>query len=150
MAGRVVLDTNVLYILLLGPRRDAQRIARTLEGMELYTVPTVVAELLHLLTLRYLKNKGLIKGPLSLKRWIRTRGYPQEVLEAVKELLEALNPTLLPEAPGSWSEIIEAAAQYQLPSNDALILLACKQHGIDTIATLDEDFKRIPWLKTVP
>ena len=103
-----------------------------------------------MLTLRYLRRKGLVKGPLSLKRWIRSRGYPREVLEAVRELLEALNPTILPEAPESWSEIIEIAAEHRLPSNDALIALTCRKHGIDTIATLDEDFKRVPWLKTIP
>jgi len=150
MAGRVMLDTNVLYILLLGPPGEARRIAEALEDRELYTTPTVVAELLHLLTLRYLRRKGLVKGPLSLKRWIRSRGYPKEVLEAVRELLEALNPTLLPEAPESWSEIIETAAEHKLPSNDALIALTCRKHGIDTIATLDEDFKRVPRLKTIP
>nr|WP_082398187.1 hypothetical protein [Aeropyrum camini] len=28
--------------------------------------------------------------------------------------------------------------------------ITCKHHDITTIATLDEDFKRIPWLKTIP
>jgi hypothetical protein len=150
MARRVMVDTNVFYILLLGPPGEARRVAEALEDKELYTTPTVVAELLHLLTLRYLKRKGLVKGSLSLKKWIRSKGYPEEVLEAVKELLEALRPTLLPEAPESWGEILETAAKYRLPSNDALITLTCRKHGIDTLATLDEDFKRIPWLKIIP
>ncbi len=91
-----------------------------------------------------------MKGPLSLKKWVRSRGYPDDVLKAVKELLETLNPTLLPEILESWSELIEVAVKYRLPSNDALIALTCRKHGIDTLATLDEDFKRVPWLKVIP
>ena len=71
-------------------------------------------------------------------------------MKAVKELLKALNPTLLPETLESWSELIEVAVKYRLLSNDALIALTCRKHGIDTLATLDEDFKRVPWLKVVP
>ena len=150
MAGRVIVDTNIFYILLLGPPEDARRVAETLEDKELYTTPIVIAELLHLFTLRYLKRKGLVKGPLSLKKWIRSSGYPDDVLKAVKELLETLSPTLLPEILESLSELIEVAAKYRLPSNDALIALTCRKHGIDTLATLDEDFKRVPWLKVIP
>ncbi len=91
-----------------------------------------------------------MKGPLSLKKWVRSRGYPDDVLKAVKELLETLNPTLLPEILESWSELIEVAVKYRLPNNDALIALTCRKHGIDTLATLDEDFKRVPWLKVIP
>ncbi len=41
-------------------------------------------------------------------------------------------------------------SQYGLLPNDALIAATCKQNGIGTIVTFDEDFKRIPWLKVVP
>ncbi|MEB2836938.1 MAG: PIN domain-containing protein [Desulfurococcales archaeon] len=40
--------------------------------------------------------------------------------------------------------------QYGLLPNDALIAATCRQHGIDTIITFDEDFKRVPWLKVTP
>ncbi len=150
MARRVMVDTNVFYILLLGPPKEARRIAEMLEHKELYTTPTVIAELLHLLTFRYLKRKGLVKGVLSLRKWIRNKGYPEETLKAVKELLEVLGPTLLPEILESWSEPIETAVKYRLPSNDALVALMCRRHGIDVLATLDEDFKRVPWLKLIP
>ncbi len=33
---------------------------------------------------------------------------------------------------------------------DTIIALTCKHHGIKTIATLDEDFRRIPWLEVIP
>jgi len=31
-----------------------------------------------------------------------------------------------------------------------LEVLTCQHHGIDTILTFDEDFKRVPWLKVIP
>ena len=80
MARRVMVDTNIFYMLLLGSPNEARRIAEALDGKELYTVPIVVAELLHVLTLRYLKKKEAIKGPLSLRKWIRSRGYPPDVI----------------------------------------------------------------------
>ncbi len=45
---------------------------------------------------------------------------------------------------------LEAMRQFGLLPNDALIVSTCKHHGISTIITFDEDFKRIPWLKVIP
>jgi len=33
---------------------------------------------------------------------------------------------------------------------DALIAPTCRHYGIDTIAMLDNGFKRIPWLRIIP
>jgi predicted nucleic acid-binding protein len=51
---------------------------------------------------------------------------------------------------GEPKEIIEFIEEYGLMPADALIALTCKQHELNTIATLDEDFKRIPWLSVIP
>ncbi|MEM0027782.1 MAG: PIN domain-containing protein [Ignisphaera sp.] len=40
--------------------------------------------------------------------------------------------------------------RYRLLPSDATTVLTCKHYGIDTILTLDEDFKRVPWLKVIP
>ena len=45
---------------------------------------------------------------------------------------------------------IEIMKEYGLLPNDALIAATCKHYGIDVILTFDEDFMRIPWLKTLP
>ena len=42
------------------------------------------------------------------------------------------------------------AAKYGLLPNDALIATTCKHYDISVIATFDEDFTRIVWLKVVP
>ena len=40
--------------------------------------------------------------------------------------------------------------KYGLLPNDALIASTCKHYGVNIIATFDEDFKRIPWLRVIP
>jgi len=47
-------------------------------------------------------------------------------------------------------EASNIATKYGLLPNDALIAATCKHYGISVIATFDEDFKRIPWLKVIP
>lgn len=47
-------------------------------------------------------------------------------------------------------EASNIAAKYGLLPNDALIAATCKHYGISVVATFDEDFKRVPWLKVVP
>ncbi len=47
-------------------------------------------------------------------------------------------------------EALTIATNYGLLPNDALIAATCKHYNINTIATFDEDFKRIPWLTIVP
>ena len=47
-------------------------------------------------------------------------------------------------------EVIEFIEEYGLMPADALIALTCRQHEISVIVTLDEDFKRMPWLKVIP
>ncbi|OWJ55788.1 hypothetical protein Pdsh_01400 [Pyrodictium delaneyi] len=46
--------------------------------------------------------------------------------------------------------IVEYMTSYRLLPNDALIAATCRSHGIEAIATFDEDFKQIPWLKVIP
>jgi hypothetical protein len=49
-----------------------------------------------------------------------------------------------------FQEYVNIMTKYRLLPNDAQIALTCKHHGIGTILTFDEDFKRVPWLKVVP
>ncbi len=44
----------------------------------------------------------------------------------------------------------EIGIQYGLLPNDALIAATCRHYDINKIATLDKDFRRIPWLKVIP
>ncbi|ALU11481.1 twitching motility protein PilT [Ignicoccus islandicus DSM 13165] len=46
-------------------------------------------------------------------------------------------------------ELVKAIEFYRLAPNDAQIVLTCKHSNIESLATFDEDFKRIPWLKII-
>jgi len=65
------------------------------------------------------------------------------------EFIRSLDIAVL-EDRGSIDEIVETMQKYSLLPGDALIAVTCKRHGITTIATFDEDFKRIEWLEVIP
>ncbi len=45
--------------------------------------------------------------------------------------------------------LIKCMISCRLLPNDALIVATCQRHGITAIATFDEDFRRVPWLRVV-
>ncbi|ASJ16051.1 twitching motility protein PilT [Thermococcus chitonophagus] len=64
-------------------------------------------------------------------------------------LLEDRGITILPDYQevGEWREVMK---KYKLLPNDALIAITCGHYGIKNIATFDEDFKRVKFLKVIP
>jgi len=46
--------------------------------------------------------------------------------------------------------LIKYIAEYRLLPNDALIAATCKLYNIDALATFDNDFRRVPWLRVIP
>ena len=64
-------------------------------------------------------------------------------IEPVLELFITLPITIEPQ------EVIDVIKEYGLMPADSIIALTCKHQGVNTIATLDSDFERIPWLKII-
>jgi len=58
---------------------------------------------------------------------------------------------VLPDVPTLYTEIIELvrSSRGQLNFNDALIALSCRRREIPFIASFDQDFDRVAWLKRV-
>ena len=56
-----------------------------------------------------------------------------------------------PEIRRLYLDIIELIRQHSgvLNFHDALIALICRESGINTIISFDQDFSRITWLKTI-
>jgi len=67
-----------------------------LEKYRPFVTPLILAKLLHVATLRYLKRRGLVEGVRGMRRYIAREGYPREVLVAISDLLEAVSPGLCP------------------------------------------------------
>ncbi len=68
----------------------------------------------------------------------------------LKELLSEGKLIFLPITTEVMEEATKIATNYGLLPNDSLIAATCKCYGVNTIATFDEDFKQIPWLKVIP
>ena len=96
---------------------------------------------------------GYLRLALNVSKY-RLKEYIIEHVDKVKELLEQdvyplfINFNHLPTSVGI-DALIKYMTKYKLLSNDALIVATCRAHSIGDIATFDEDFKRIPWLRIV-
>jgi predicted nucleic acid-binding protein len=55
---------------------------------------------------------------------------------------------ILPDVPRLFREVLEVVSSSSgaLNFNDALIALACRERGIEAIASFDEDFDKVGWL----
>jgi len=91
------------------------------------------------------------RGIYQVRRIIEKHelGVVERELKVLRELIVENGIRVLPDRAGV-EEIHDTMVKYWLLPGDAIIALTCKHHGIDTILTFDEDFKRVPWLKVVP
>lgn len=88
-------------------------------------------------------------------RRVHEKGQVTEV-RALLDRLEAQVPHdsitwVLPDVPDLYSEALDLirSSSGALNFNDALIVLACRDRGIPTIASFDPDFDQVSWLKRV-
>ncbi|BES82878.1 PIN domain-containing protein [Pyrodictium abyssi] len=65
------------------------------------------------------------------------------------DVIEQLGITILQDY-AEPRQLLEIMENYKLTPSDAVIASTCRHYGIDAILTFDEDFKRIPWLRTIP
>jgi predicted nucleic acid-binding protein len=147
----IFIDTSIFYNILFKTSltQKARRLLEDYEDRKFYTSPTVVNELLYITTRKYYQATGEARGPYSLRRLIASKGYPKLIIDGIRRLLKDLEVEILVEDV-EYHDIIEFANRLKLLPSDAIIALTCKHHGIDTILTFDEDFKRVPWLKVIP
>lgn len=58
---------------------------------------------------------------------------------------------ILPDVPRLYPEVMELIRSScgELNFNDSIIVLACRERGIDILASFDRDFDAVSWLKRV-
>jgi len=145
------LDTNIIVYYLHGIEPYATIIETYLQSEELVTSLRVIDEALFtLVRMKAWRDLG-IKRIEDLRKYRESRGYRdfEGVISALSEFIERLSVEILRDE-GSYKELVEVATRYNLMPSDALIAITCRRYGINTIATFDEDFKRVPWLRVVP
>lgn len=75
----------------------------------------------------------------------------EELVRLLREDVEPVLDLFLPlPTTANLKEVLRVMEEYGLMPADATIAVTCLDNGIDVIATLDEDFRRIPRLKVIP
>ena len=143
---KIFVDSSIILAFLAGQDERAYRIIDEIESHTItgYINVIVVDEVIY----GYLR---LVTG-LSSKRIRQLLEKKDEKLiglikNDVRPILKLFITLPITSEP---HEIINTIEEYGLMPADSIITLTCKYHGINTIATLDEDFKRVPWLKVIP
>ena len=139
---KVFFDSNVFLKYLAGVE-EAKKLLDKVEYNEWegYVNDVVVSEVIY----------GYLRLALNISRY-KLKEYVVKYVDRIKELLEQdvhplfVNFEHLPTNVGI-DTLIEYIAEYKLLPNDALIAVTCKAYDIKNIATFDEDFNRVPWLR---
>ena len=92
-----------------------------------------------------------VRGVHAVREVVKRHGlgFVEGDLGELRNVIEDYGVEVLVDA-ATIEELHEVMVRYRLLPGDALIALTCKRYGIRRILTFDEDFKRIPWLQTVP
>ncbi len=90
-----------------------------------------------------------VKGKYSFRKHIAKHGFPEEAIEKVNGFIRDFKVTILRDHQDP-DELVKTIKIYRLAPNEDQIILTCKHRSIETLATFDEDFKRILWLKVIP
>ncbi len=147
----ICLDTNIIYNFLFETELTSasEKVIREafIEGM---AIPMIVYnELLYTTGAKIARIKYGVRGKYSFRKHIAKHGFPEEAIEKVNGFIRDFKITILRDYQDP-DEPVKTIKTYRLAPNDAQIALTCKHHGINTILTFDEDFKRVPWLRVVP
>ena len=143
---RIFIDSSIVLAFLAGQDERAKRLVSKVEegAVTGYINPVVIDEVIH----GYLRlATGLSSRRIRQLLARRERFLAELVRSDVVPVLELFTPLPLAASPHEVAAYME---RYGLMPADAVTALTCEAYGIKTIATLDEDFKRIPWLEVVP
>ena len=152
---KVFIDTNVFISYLTADENfpKASKLFNQIENgnVSAYTSDFVINEVLFKILMFELFNLGA-KNVYSAKRLflkVDKVETPSNVLEFFEELIEVygLKVVQYPLTSKSLREWIEVMHKYRLLPTDALIVVTCRYYDIKTIATFDDDFKRIDFLE---
>ena len=143
---KIFVDSSVILAFLAGQDERAYSVIEEIENHRTtgFINAIVVDEVIHgyLRLASGLSSKRIRQ--LLAKRDKRLVELISNDVKPVLELFISLPIALYPD------EIINTIEEYGLMPADSVIVLTCKHRSIETLATFDEDFKRVPWLKVVP
>lgn len=146
----IYIDANVIvsYLLYTDRTKEARKILEQEEAFAT-TINTLEEAMfigMRLIFEEHYEDYKLKKLKKTLKREFTIY---QKYLNNLNRLISELPVLLLP-PPSDLSQLIEIMERYSLLPNNALIVLACKAHGINKIATFDSDFENVEFLEKLP
>jgi len=146
---KIVIDTNVLVNFFLKTdltERAKNTIKLALTDYSPVVFTNIFEETTFIVIREELAHRGIVKF-YDQRNFIEKNGYSDLfVYKKFFEFLRKFNVLILENKFGidDFQSIME---RYKLLPNDALIAATCKHYGIKKIATFDEDFKRVDFLK---
>ena len=147
----IILDSNAIVYYLHRVEPYAYKVKQVIvEREDLVVTLRIVDEVLFtFIRLEAWRRHGL-RQLSELRDYVRRRGLEEfyDAINDIEEFIYKLEIRVL-EDKGSFTELLETMRKYNLFPGDALIAITAKHYGIDTILTFDEDFKRVPWLRTI-
>lgn len=148
----ILLDTNLIIYYLHRIEPYASKAKEILIEHEALAITLRILDeaLFTIIRLEAWRRHG-IKRIEELREYILEHGLEkfQDAIRDIESLINKLGILVL-EDKGSFKEIVDTMISYNLLPGDALIAVTARYYGITTIATFDQDFKRIPWLRTIP
>ena len=142
---KVLYDSNVLIKYLAGDEKARTLVEKVINGeWSGYITGTIASETVYV----YLRL-ALDVSRYKLKELItkQDKKIKNPLEEDVKPILSLFN-LITPET--SVEELLNLIESHRLLPNDAFIAVVTLKHGISTIATFDEDFRQVPWLRVIP
>ena len=81
----------------------------------------------------------------------RNGEFPDLLNRLLTDFPEDTITWILPDVPGLYGQVMQLVKSYggELNFNDGLIALACRDRDIRALASFDQDFEKVPWLKRV-
>ena len=142
---KVLYDSNVLIKYLAGDEKARTLVEKVINGeWSGYITGTIASETIYVYLRLALEVSRYKLKELIAKQDERVKNLLEEDVRPILSLFNLITPKT------SVEELLNLIESYGLPPNDALIAIAALKHGISAIATFDEDFRRVPWLRIIP
>ena len=146
---KLFIDANILIRVIVGKEYS---LLKNLIGTEPYTSTTVLEEATYkIIALSIMEIEGESLNAYKIKKLFK-KGIAEDLikkrLSALNKLIEKFN--IVSPTYEDFEKSKEIITEYKLLPNDALIVAIIQRKNIDTLLTLDEDFKRIPWIQIIP
>jgi len=148
----IYVDSNALIYLLHDVKPKSDLVVEVLSSSdEVYTSLRTIEEASYIIVRIHLSKHYGARGIHQIREIIRKYGLEpvKGELATLRRLLSEYNVVILQDK-AAIDEIHETMIKYRLLPGDAIIALTCRHHGINTILTFDDDFRRVPWLKVIP